>query len=172
MKSWICLLGLRSSGKTTVGKTLASQLNWEFFDTDQLLVLQEGKSISDLFATIGESRFRYLETQCLFSLPPNNLVLSTGGGMIENREGIRYIQKRATCVYLNVPIDVLIERRKNDPGDRPMLFGAQTIAKEYEIALERRSNLLESASDVVLQIDQSASVLEICEKIRRVCGIQ
>ena len=77
-------LGLRSSGKTTVGKALASQLNWDFFDTDQVLVDQEGKSISDLFAIIGESRFRFLETQCLFGLPPYNLVLSTGGGMIEN----------------------------------------------------------------------------------------
>ena len=36
-------LGLRSSGKTTVGKTLASQLNWDFFDIDQVLVDQEGK---------------------------------------------------------------------------------------------------------------------------------
>ena len=58
MKPWICLLGLRSSGKTTIGKSLASQLSWKFFDIDQLLVEQEGKSISELFEIFGESHFR------------------------------------------------------------------------------------------------------------------
>ncbi len=172
MKSWICLLGLRSSGKTTVGKALSSQLNWEFFDTDEILVKQEEKTMSELFKFFGESRFRFLETQCLFNLPPYNLVLSPGGGMIENREGMRYIQKRATCIYLNVPTQVLIERRKSDPGDRPILFDAKTIDEEYKIALERRSNLLKSAADVVLQIDEGISILNVCERIRRACGIQ
>ena len=172
MKSWICFLGLRSSGKTTVGKALASQLNWDFFDTDQVLVDQERKSISDLFEIIGESRFRFLETQCLFGLPPYNLVLSTGGGMIENFEGMRYLKQRATCVYLDVPIDILVNRRNNDPGDRPILFNAKDINEEYQIALERRSHLLESNADVILQIDESTSVLDVCASVRRACGIQ
>ena len=172
MKPWICLLGLRSSGKTTIGKTLASQLSWKFFDIDQLLVEQEGKSISELFEIFGESHFRVLETQCLFSLTNYNLVLSTGGGMIENREGMKYIRKRATCIYLDVSLEILIERRKNDPGDRPRLFGARNIEEEYVIALERRSNLLKNAADLVLQIDQDTSALDICERIRRGCGIQ
>ena len=172
MKSWICLLGLRSSGKTTVGRALSSQMNWDFSDTDQILVTQEGYSISELFSIFGESRFRLLETQCLFNLPPQNLVLATGGGMIENRSAMRYLQKRAICVYLEVPLGLLIQRRNNDPGDRPILFEARDVDQEYTIALERRSHLLQKAADVVIQIDESDSVLDICQRIRRACGIQ
>tara|TARA_Y100000589_G_scaffold212531_1_gene200299 strand:- start:11853 stop:12371 length:519 start_codon:yes stop_codon:yes gene_type:complete len=172
MKPWICLLGLRSSGKTTVGRELSSQLNWSFTDTDQMLIKQEGYSISELFNIFGESRFRALETQCLFKLPARNLVLATGGGIIENREAIRYIQKRAICIYLEVPLNILVTRRNNDPGDRPLLFGASGIREEYSIALERRSCLLQKASNVVLKVTCDDSVLDICQKIRRACGIQ
>ena len=92
--------------------------------------------------------------------------------MIENFEGMRYLKQRATCVYLDVPIDILVNRRNNDPGDRPILFNAKDINEEYQIALERRSHLLESNADVILQIDESTSVLDVCESVRRACGIQ
>ena len=102
------------------------------------MVDQEGKSISDLFAIIGESRFRFLETQCLFGLPPYNLVLSTGGGMMRILKECDIFKQRATCVYLDVPIDILVNRRNNDPGDRPILFNAKDISEEYQIALREK----------------------------------
>ena len=82
---------------------------------------------------------------------------------------MRYLKQRATCVYLDVPIDILVNRRNNDPGDRPILFNAKDINEEYQIALERRSHLLESNADVILQIDESTSVLDVCASVRRAC---
>lgn len=172
MKRWLCLIGLRCSGKTTVGQSLSAELKWDFCDTDQMLIKQQNLNISQLLAIYGEARFRMLETQCLFSLPKTFLVLSSGGGIVENPEALAYLKGRAIFVYLDVSTEILIQRRLKDPGDRPLLFGASSISEEYYIAMTRRKALLESTADYKISINGSENVSEICELIRRACGIQ
>lgn len=172
MKPWICLIGFRCSGKSTIGRALSEKLVWDFFDTDELLIQQEQKSISELFQIYGELRFRMLEAQCLFRLPKHNLVLSSGGGLVENVEAINFLKGKAVFVYLKVSMDVLIQRRRQDPGDRPLLFGARDIAEEYALAFDNRKGLYESIANVEIPVAQYDQIDEISENIRRVCGIQ
>ena len=81
----IILIGFMGSGKSSIGKQLAKQLQYDYIDTDALIVAKTGKSIAALFETEGEARFRELETETLEELSrfsKKSFVLSTGGGII------------------------------------------------------------------------------------------
>ena len=77
----VYLIGLPGSGKTTMGKQLASILEIPFFDLDAEIENQAGKSIPELFKEEGEDFFREKERSCLRSfLNRDNFILATGGG--------------------------------------------------------------------------------------------
>jgi shikimate kinase len=79
----VVLIGPPGSGKTTVGRVLASRLGVELHDTDQGVEAQQGRSISDIFLDEGESRFRELErAEVAASLASHRGVLSLGGGAV------------------------------------------------------------------------------------------
>ena len=61
----IFLIGFMGSGKSTVGRSLAQQLGYDFVDLDQLLVEIEGRSIQEIFAENGEDWFRDRESAVL-----------------------------------------------------------------------------------------------------------
>ncbi|MBE3073641.1 MAG: shikimate kinase [Actinobacteria bacterium] len=79
----VVLTGPPGSGKTTVGRALATLLGVELRDTDQAIEVQQGRSISDIFMDEGESRFRELErAEVASSLASHCGVLSLGGGAV------------------------------------------------------------------------------------------
>jgi len=95
MDKCIVLTGPMGSGKTSVGRLLASQLGYDFVDLDAFIVEQEGSSINEVFAGGGEQVFREMETASLATLAERQkMVLSTGGGVVlreENRILLRMI---------------------------------------------------------------------------------
>jgi len=79
----VVLMGPPGSGKTTVGRALATLLGVEFRDTDRAIEVQQRRSISDIFLDEGESRFRELErAEAASSLASDRGVLSLGGGAV------------------------------------------------------------------------------------------
>ena len=86
----IYLIGLPSSGKTTLGKSLANSLNSQFIDMDELIEKKDGRSIPEIFKNDGEDFFREVEKSVLKDLlgGSDNVVISTGGGaLLESLEG-------------------------------------------------------------------------------------
>ncbi len=109
------------SGKSTVGPLLARRIGVPFVDLDQYIVRQTGRPIPEIFAAEGESGFRTRESDALREIltqPP--LVLAAGGGVIERVENRQMLRDQALCVWLRVPIEVVLERVGNDPN-RPLL---------------------------------------------------
>lgn len=99
------------SGKTTIGKELASARGWNFIDTDQLIVDSFGGSCRDLFLQHGESVFRKMESQQIVSL--NNIqktVISIGGGALCDPVTASHLQSLGSIVYLKVSLDILWAR--------------------------------------------------------------
>ena len=79
----VVLIGPPGSGKTTVGRVLAELLGVELRDTDQVIEVQQGQSISDIFMDVGEPWFRELErAEVASSLCSHAGVLSLGGGAV------------------------------------------------------------------------------------------
>ena len=76
----IVLVGLPGAGKSKVGRLLAGRLGVPHVDTDDLIVEREGRAISDIFATDGESAFRLMETVAVADALSRRAVVSLGGG--------------------------------------------------------------------------------------------
>ncbi|MBD2704960.1 shikimate kinase [Spirosoma sp. BT702] len=118
----IFLIGMPSSGKSTLGKRIADTLHYRFLDTDKLIVRDEGRSIADIFAQSGEAYFREAERRLLRTIRPGgNVVVSTGGGMPCFHDNMAYINATGVSIFLDVPVDVLVRRiLAHAQDDRPL----------------------------------------------------
>lgn len=117
----IFLVGFMGAGKTTVGRALAHQLRYDFFDLDQLIEERAGKSVQAIFAELGESGFRRLEREAIQSCRDvSRTVIALGGGAYvseENRSSLRAIGK---TVWLDCPLKACLRRISGDRS-RPLL---------------------------------------------------
>src|SRR5665213_4424801 len=113
----IGLIGYRGCGKTTVGRKLADRLWQPFADTDELIVQQAGKSISDIFAQSGEAAFRDLESKVFREVCQHpEGVVALGGGALdrpENREILKASGHK--LIYLKCEPPELLRRIEADP---------------------------------------------------------
>ena len=123
----IFLIGMMGSGKTTIGKSVAKTLGWQFIDTDFEIEKQEKMVISEIFSNYGEDYFRNAEKTLLLSLVnAKKTIISCGGGVFTKQENIDLINKNCISVFLNVNLDILKQRLKNDTK-RPILKTGKTI---------------------------------------------
>ncbi len=121
----IFLLGFMGSGKSTIGKSLAITLGYNFIDLDHYIENQEGRSVSEIFAAKGEDHFRELETRYLkeLALSEANTVLSLGGGTPCFNNNMKLANSLGITVYLQTGNDELYDRLKDQTANRPLLSG-------------------------------------------------
>lgn len=131
------------TGKTTVGGVLATKLGYRFVDTDEIITQLTQQSISQVFATSGESAFRQLETQVLAGVCAyTNLAIATGGGIVLRRENWSYLH-HGLIVWLDAPTELLFARLSADET-RPLLQ-AYNLRTQLETILEQRQPLYSQA---------------------------
>ena len=121
----IYLIGLPGSGKSTIGKTLAQKLNYGYFDMDDVICVQEKKTIEELFADKGENYFRELEHSVLYdTFELKNTIVSTGGGVPCYFDNMVEMKKHGLTIFINPTADELTNRLFGQGGEnRPMLKG-------------------------------------------------
>jgi len=118
----VYLTGYMGSGKTTVGKKLARQLDYDFVDTDELIVTMAGKSVQAIFDSEGEDAFRLLEHSVLKSLANRiNTVISTGGGTPCFFNNMQIMKKTGIVIYLKMHPASILKRLKVAKNPRPLL---------------------------------------------------
>ena len=160
----IVLIGLMGSGKTTVGKALKKNLsqNFEFVDTDIEIEKICGKSISEIFSQDGEVFFRDIETKVVANISKkNNLIISTGGGVVLREENIINLKQNGILFYLKAPAEVLANRLQKDES-RPLLQNENKINKLMKLLSERE--VFYNKSDIIVDTT-SKSVDKIVEEI-------
>ncbi|MCH6201455.1 shikimate kinase [Aquiflexum sp. LQ15W] len=146
----IVLVGMPGSGKSTFGRQIAKQLNFQFIDLDLLIEKETQKKIRDIFVSQGEGKFRELETLYLEKTLEGNegFVLSTGGGTPCFNDNMEIINRRGVSVYLDVSLDEINRRlMKDQTGKRPMFAGldeGEIILKLKNLLLQRESFYLKS----------------------------
>lgn len=119
----IFLIGYMGSGKTTVGKLLTEKLGYSFVDMDHHIEEKQFKTVSQIFAELGEKKFRLLEQQCLHEVAEfENVVISTGGGAPCFFDNMEYMNARGLTVYLKLSPEQLAERLEaSKVNKRPLL---------------------------------------------------
>ncbi len=149
----LILCGMMGAGKTTIGVKVAgiSRLRW--YDTDELIVDKYGK-IADIFEYYGEAHFRKLETEIVKELAEkDDLVISTGGGLVLKKENNELLQKNGKIVFLRASLETLAKRLKVD-GNRPLLqTSTESIRDRLERLMTERSPVYEHVADYIVDVD-------------------
>lgn len=159
LPSQIILLGLRGSGKSTLGKLLAARLIAEFVDLDTVTAaLLRVPSAAHAIQTLGLAAFRDAEVRAL-QMPRSTAasVLALGGGTPTAHGAIPALStlraKGARLVYLRgTPATLRSRLEQTDLAARPSLTGAPVL-DEVERLFSERDPLYRSLADNVIEID-------------------
>jgi shikimate kinase len=171
----VLLIGLRGSGKSTLGKPLAAQLNMTFIDLDNIALAHfDEPTVTAVWENLGEAAWRDAEASALVPLlNQDGQVIALGGGtpMIPvAQNAIRAAQRKGTtrCVYLLCHAEELTRRLQVDRGDRPSLTGKPTD-EEVAIVLAEREPTYQSLANFTIDVSH-CTVEEALAQISR--GIQ
>lgn len=146
----IFLIGLMGVGKTTIGKWMAKQLRYSFFDTDAEIREQTGADIPWIFEIEGEDGFRQREHAMLEQLSTQqNAVIATGGGIVIDARNRELLNNSGTCIYLHAPVDLLVERTRFSKS-RPLLEGVNRREK-FESLMRQRDHLYKKSAHIVVR---------------------
>ena len=134
----IVLVGPMGSGKTTVGRRLAHELNQDFFDTDHEIIDKTGVTIDHIFDIEGEEGFRERETKILENLcQMSNIILATGGGIVILPKNRKILKNSGLVVYLSSSVNQLLKRTAKSKT-RPLLENSSDRRKTITELLEAR----------------------------------
>lgn len=126
-KQSIVLIGMPSSGKTTVGRILAEKCGKQLADTDEYIVRKIGMPISDFFAKHGEAEFRKIEKETVAELSATGgRIIATGGGAVLDAENVRALKQNGVLVFLDRRPENLIAT-----DDRPLASRRSALEKLY-----------------------------------------
>lgn len=139
----IVLVGLMGAGKSCVGKRLARRLGLAFTDADDEIARAAGRSIEEIFRSLGEPTFRSGERRVIARLlDAGPQVLATGGGAFIDPEIRARIKHGAISVWLKADLDILVQRTRGRTG-RPLLNAgdprtilAELMAVRYPVYAE------------------------------------
>ena len=143
----VYIIGMPGSGKSSLGRRVASNLGLPFIDTDQRIEQSVGCSTSDIFAHYGEQAFRNAETNMLIELSrEQGSIVSTGGGLVLRDVNREIMRNTGVIVLLDRPLEEIMGDIKLNR--RPLL--AQKGLGEVERLYHERIELYRTAADAPL----------------------
>ncbi len=119
----IFLIGFMGAGKSHWGRLLGQKLSFPFFDLDEMVAEQAGKSIPEIFETEGEEHFRMREKDVLHLVTESHesFVMACGGGSPCYFNNIEYMQQSGITVWINTPLELLFQRLAKEKDKRPLI---------------------------------------------------
>ena len=110
MNNSISLIGMAGAGKSSIGKLLASSLDFNFIDSDLLIEYYQKQSLQDLLDKRGHENFKKIEEEVILSVEFNQTVLATGGSVIFSKKAMNHIKSNSSVIYLEVSFENIMDR--------------------------------------------------------------
>lgn len=154
------LVGFMGAGKSSVGKVLARRLRAEFFDVDERIEADGGKTVAEIFATEGEQAFRKRESMAIrdaVSVPGR--VIATGGGSFLDDDNRKRLKSYAPVVFLEISPATALARLGRDTS-RPLLSTEDREKAVTELMESRRPAYLQADFRVSTENQTPARVAE------------
>ncbi|MDH3510466.1 MAG: shikimate kinase AroK [Gammaproteobacteria bacterium] len=160
----IFLVGPMGSGKSAVGRRLASQLGWEFCDSDTIIESRTGVDIAFIFEKEGEAGFRRRERRVIDEITARKpIVLATGGGAILAPANRKCLGSRGTVVYLHASVEQQFKRTRHGK-ERPLLKNGDR-RQVLDDLMQDRDPLYREIADVLVETD-GRTVAAVTAEIR------
>lgn len=157
------------TGKSSVGRRLAQTQDWPLFDTDAMIASAVGMPIMEIFARLGEERFREEESALLQNLDPRDRsIIVTGGGAVLRPRNVVRLRELGTVVCLTADLATL-HQRLAQRADRPLLQ-TENPAETIEILLRARAPFYQEAADFTFDTS-SLSDRQVTESIRQTLAL-
>lgn len=155
----IVLTGMPSSGKTTAGRELAARSGRRYIDIDEVITLQAGMEIPEIFAREGETGFRKRETVAIESVAAEQgVIIATGGGAVLKDENVRLLRHNGIICLLQRDLGLL-----TPTNDRPLSRDRAALQALYE----RRLPCYLKAAEV--KIDNNGPLERTIEELEKLC---
>jgi len=160
----IVLIGYRGTGKSVVGKIIAERLDMKCIAMDDKIIEKAGMSIPDIVKNHDWAKFRDIESEVARELAElDNVIIDTGGGVIERPENIDALQENSVIIWLKASVDTIVTRIA-EGTERPSLTGEKSFTEEVAEVLERRTPKYKSAAQYEIDTDELTPV-QIADKI-------
>lgn len=118
----IFLIGFMGSGKTYWGKIWAQQSGLAFYDLDEVIEKEQGKTIAAIFEKDGEDHFRKIETIALHSFAETeNCIIACGGGTACFNDNMQWMNDNGRTIYLSATPQYIFDRVLDDKEKRPLI---------------------------------------------------
>lgn len=152
----LILIGMPTSGKSTIGIILAKALGYDFLDGDILIQNQTGKKLSQLMSELGVDGFLKLEEEINCGIECEHTVIAPGGSVIYGEKAMEHLRQLGKVIYLEMTEDMVKERLSNhDVKKRGVaLRNGQTVEELYR----ERVPLYEKYADIT--VSESGHFLE------------
>lgn len=159
----IYLIGMMGSGKSVVGEKVAAHLAMEHIDVDSEIEYINQMDIQNIFETMGEGKFREMESAYFIEkAKQNNQIFSTGGGVILNDENCNILKNKGTTFFLKADCKVLLSRI-NKISKRPLLNVKKPI-ESISLIWEQRKTLYYKSCHHIIETDR-LSIDEVVDEL-------
>lgn len=166
----VYLIGFMGSGKSFLGRQLASQLELDFLDLDEQIEKKAGMAISQIFERHGEDHFRELEQTVLQETKESaRTIISTGGGAPCFFDNMEWMNQQGLTIYLQTTPTLLADRLQSEMAHRPLLAHLSTteLIQFIEDKVASRTDFYEQAHIIWTQDhDNQSDWSDLIEKIR------
>lgn len=154
-KENIVLIGMPSSGKTTVGTILAKSLGREMIDLDNEIEKRLGATIAEFFKEHTEKEFRDIETEVTKNISKRNgIIIATGGGCILREENISALKLNGRLYFIDRSLENLI------PTDsRPLATKKSDIEALYYARYDIYTSVCDARIDGNLSPEEEVNLI-------------
>ena len=155
------LIGMPSCGKSTLGRMLAKELGYEFLDTDEVIIRQNGCPLRDILDARGVDGFIDVEEAAVCSVQATKTVIATGGSVVYSDKAMKHLKTMGKVIYLCLNFDEM-ERRLGDLHARGVAIAPGATLQDL---YDERVPLYEKYADITVAIRNGNSVRQSLENL-------
>ena len=162
MKESISLIGMAGAGKSSIGKKLANNLDFDFIDSDALIESNQNKSLQEVLVDNGVHEFKKIEEAAILSIEFNQTVLATGGSAIFSDKAMNHIKSNSLVIFLEVSFEDIMDRipdfsnrgfiKEDDQTMKHAFDERESIYREFADHIVPNNEGLESCFNKILRI--------------------
>ena len=150
----LILVGMPSCGKSTLGRLLAKELGYDFVDTDEVIIRQNGCPLRDILDTKGVAGFVEVEEASVCTVNVENTVIATGGSVVYSEKAMQHLKAQGRVVYLQLTFEEM-DRRLGDLHARGVAIAPGSTLQDL---YDERTPLYEKYADITVPIKDGNSV--------------